>query len=65
MEAPAFVSPLSNVMARAGQKLRLECEVTGLPQPKVSWLHNNRPVLNTREMKVRLLYRVFFIFFTF
>ncbi|KAF8795362.1 Muscle M-line assembly protein unc-89 like protein [Argiope bruennichi] len=29
-ERPRFISPLSNVMARAGQKLRLECSVTGI-----------------------------------
>ncbi|KAF0303153.1 Titin [Amphibalanus amphitrite] len=51
-EKPQFCSPLSNVMARTGQKLRLECEVTGLPHPELSWLHNGRPVQEGRDTRV-------------
>ena len=52
-EKPTFSSPLSNVMARAGQKLRLECEVSGLPHPDLTWLHNGRPVQEGRDTRVR------------
>ncbi|GIY10873.1 hypothetical protein CEXT_514601 [Caerostris extrusa] len=51
-ERPSFISPLSNVMARAGQKLRLECSVTGQPQPDVSWLHNSKSLKETRDTKL-------------
>lgn len=51
-ELPSFTSQLSNVMARAGQKVRLECAVSGLPFPSVHWLHNNKPLKETRDTKV-------------
>ena len=44
--------PLSNVMARAGQKFKLECQLTGLPTPTVTWFHNNKPVKETPDCKV-------------
>ncbi|KAJ8954877.1 hypothetical protein NQ318_016813, partial [Aromia moschata] len=52
-EAPAFIAPLSNVMARAGQKIKLECEVSGLPLPTLIWSHNGKPVKETRELKLQ------------
>lgn len=51
-ESPTFTVPLSNVMARAGQKIKLECEVSGLPPPTLTWSHNGKPVRETRELKV-------------
>lgn len=50
-ERPSFVVPLCNVMARAGQKLRLECTVNGKPTPEVSWLHNGKTIKETRDIK--------------
>ncbi|KAF5301257.1 hypothetical protein FQR65_LT00957 [Abscondita terminalis] len=52
-ENPFFVIPLSNVMARAGQKIKLECEVSGLPVPSLTWSHNGKPVKETRELKLQ------------
>ncbi|XP_066257895.1 uncharacterized protein [Euwallacea similis] len=52
-EAPVFITPLSNVMARAGQKIKLECEVAGLPPPTLTWSHNGKPVKETREIKLQ------------
>ncbi|KAG0730306.1 Muscle M-line assembly protein unc-89 [Chionoecetes opilio] len=51
-ERPKFTMPLSNVMARAGQKFKLECQVTGLPAPTVTWFHNNKPVKETPDCKI-------------
>ena len=51
-EAPRFTTPLSNVMARAGQKLRLECAVRGLPHPELTWLHDDKPVTDGGDAKV-------------
>ncbi|XP_071443400.1 titin isoform X2 [Hetaerina americana] len=50
-EAPSFVIPLSNVMARAGLKLKLECEVKGLPTPKLTWMHNGKFIKETRDVR--------------
>ncbi|XP_063235498.1 titin isoform X2 [Bacillus rossius redtenbacheri] len=52
-EAPTFTVPLSNVMARAGQKIKLECAVAGLPPPEVTWSHNGKPVKETRDIKIQ------------
>ncbi|XP_063701950.1 titin homolog isoform X2 [Culicoides brevitarsis] len=50
-EMPFFRVPLSNVMARVGQKIKLECEVVGIPTPEVFWLHNDKP-LTRGDIKV-------------
>lgn len=50
---PVFVIPLSNLMARAGQKFKLECQVAGEPLPTVAWFHNNKPVKETPDCRVR------------
>ncbi len=44
LESPSFTRCLSNVMVRAGQKLRLECGVAGKPFPNLIWLHNEKPL---------------------
>ncbi|KMY97038.1 titin isoform X18 [Drosophila simulans] len=42
-ELPSFKVPLSNAMARVGQKIKLEAIVGGIPRPEVYWLHNGKP----------------------
>ncbi|KAI8039392.1 hypothetical protein M5D96_008116 [Drosophila gunungcola] len=42
-ELPSFKVPLSNAMARVGQKIKLEAIVSGIPKPEVYWLHNGKP----------------------
>ncbi|XP_070135967.1 uncharacterized protein [Drosophila bipectinata] len=42
-ELPSFKVPLSNAMARIGQKVKLEAIVTGIPRPEIYWLHNGKP----------------------
>ena len=49
---PVFVTPLSNLMARAGHKFKLECHVKGDPQPTVAWFHNHKPVKETLDCRV-------------
>lgn len=51
-KAPVFVTPLSNVMARTGQKIKLECEVMGTPDPQIAWIHNGKALPATRDIKV-------------
>lgn len=53
IEAPVFTVPLSNIMARAGQKIKLECEVHGTPEPQITWLHNGKNIKESHELKVR------------
>lgn len=50
-EVPVFRVPLSNVMARVGQKIKLECEVTGIPRPELNWTQNGKP-FHGRDVKV-------------
>uniref|UniRef100_A0A182MAH5 Ig-like domain-containing protein n=1 Tax=Anopheles culicifacies TaxID=139723 RepID=A0A182MAH5_9DIPT len=49
-EFPDFPEPLSNVMARVGQKIRLEAKVSGTPQPELMWTHDGKHFTN-REVK--------------
>ncbi|XP_058831722.1 uncharacterized protein LOC131690174 isoform X2 [Topomyia yanbarensis] len=49
-EYPSFAVPLSNVMARVGQKIKLEAEVSGTPPPEVMWSHDGKHFTN-REVK--------------
>lgn len=53
---PDFTLLLSNAMARAGQKIKLECEALGNPTPTFIWLHNDQPVDNTDHIKVSNTY---------
>ncbi|XP_050302710.1 titin-like isoform X2 [Anthonomus grandis grandis] len=53
VEPPVFTTTLSNVMARAGQKIKLECEVAGLPSPILTWSHNGKALKETREIKLQ------------
>lgn len=50
-ELPSFKVPLSNAMARVGQKIKLEAIVGGIPRPEVYWLHNGKP-FQPRDSKV-------------
>ncbi|XP_046807759.1 uncharacterized protein LOC111679299 isoform X8 [Lucilia cuprina] len=42
-EMPHFKIPLTNVMARVGQKIKLEALIGGIPRPDIYWLHNGKP----------------------
>ncbi|XP_001354027.3 uncharacterized protein [Drosophila pseudoobscura] len=42
-ELPSFKVPLSNAMARVGQKIKLEAVVSGIPRPDICWVHNGKP----------------------
>lgn len=51
---PYFVIPLSNAMARTGQRVKLECELGGNPMPQVSWSRDGKSIEETRYHKVFL-----------
>lgn len=40
-------------MVRIGEKVKLECEVDGAPNPELSWTHDGRPIEETKNHKVR------------
>ncbi|KAM7355886.1 zormin isoform 2-T2 [Cochliomyia hominivorax] len=42
-EMPHFKIPLTNAMARVGQKIKLEALIGGIPRPDIYWLHNGKP----------------------
>lgn len=66
-ELPAFSEYLSNVMVRAGQKLKLECTVLGKPFPTLSWFHNEKPLKELPNIIVIIfdLCNVYFYIFCF
>ncbi|XP_026815442.1 titin isoform X5 [Rhopalosiphum maidis] len=51
-DGPTFIVPLSNVMARAGQKLKLECEVETNKPPVLIWFHNGKVMKEIKDFKV-------------
>ncbi|XP_026674575.1 muscle M-line assembly protein unc-89 isoform X5 [Ceratina calcarata] len=52
-EKPYFVTPLSNAMGRAGQRVKLECEAKGNPMPTLTWFHDGKPVEETMNVKIQ------------
>lgn len=40
----AFTKLLSDILAREGEKIELECSVVGMPAPQIAWLYNNKPL---------------------
>ncbi|KAG7188139.1 hypothetical protein KM043_013360 [Ampulex compressa] len=52
-EKPCFITPLSNAMARAGQRVKLECEATGNPMPVLTWYHDGRPIEEMMSLKIQ------------
>ncbi|CAG0882791.1 unnamed protein product [Cyprideis torosa] len=47
---PRILLPLSNVMARAGQRLKLECHIQGNPAPTIQWKHGGRVLRETGNL---------------
>lgn len=49
-------------MARAGQKVKLECQVSGIPEPQIQWTHNGKPFMETSDSKVaKIFFKDFYI----
>lgn len=53
MTPPKFETSLTDREVSAGQKLELECVVTGDPEPKVTWLKNNEVVSSSEILEVK------------
>ena len=39
-----FTVPLENLKAKEGQPTQLDARVSGIPEPEVAWLKNDRPI---------------------
>ncbi|CAB0005280.1 unnamed protein product, partial [Nesidiocoris tenuis] len=56
-EFPSFTLELGNVMARAGQKIKLEAEIKKVsPAANISWLKDGKPIDESRDMKINLVF---------
>lgn len=44
--APRFTAPLHDVVVQEGEKLTLECRVTGQPEPQVTWFKDHIAIAN-------------------
>lgn len=52
MELPKITKLPSNLSVSTGEKITLECEVTGLPPPTLTWTHNGKPLDDTKSVGV-------------
>lgn len=48
---PEFVQPLKVVEVTEGEPARLECRVTGIPSPTISWLKDEKPVVESKRVQ--------------
>lgn len=53
MTPPTFDKPLADLEVSDGQKLELECVVSGDPEPKVTWLKNGAAVSSSEILEVK------------
>uniref|UniRef100_A0A0K8S6A5 Ig-like domain-containing protein n=2 Tax=Lygus hesperus TaxID=30085 RepID=A0A0K8S6A5_LYGHE len=49
---PSFSLDLGNVMARAGQKIKLEAEANGSPPPTLVWTKDGKSIKDSRDLKI-------------
>ncbi|XP_055486211.1 striated muscle preferentially expressed protein kinase-like [Leucoraja erinacea] len=49
---PDFLKAIQNVDVTEGKDTVLECQVTGLPYPSISWYHNGQKLLSTEERRM-------------
>uniref|UniRef100_A0A1I8GUQ1 Fibrillar collagen NC1 domain-containing protein n=1 Tax=Macrostomum lignano TaxID=282301 RepID=A0A1I8GUQ1_9PLAT len=48
---PVFVSPLKDVTVPEGAPVRLDCSVTGVPDPSVEWFKSGRSIMESSDYK--------------
>ncbi|XP_067843076.1 striated muscle preferentially expressed protein kinase isoform X2 [Heptranchias perlo] len=49
---PDFIKPIQNIEVTEGKDAVLECQVTGLPYPTITWYHNGHKVDSTEERRM-------------
>ena len=48
-ESPRVVIPLKDYRVNEGQSVNLMTKITGYPQPRIIWLHNNQPLIESNR----------------
>ncbi|XP_069588875.1 striated muscle preferentially expressed protein kinase isoform X1 [Ranitomeya imitator] len=49
---PDFLRPLQDLDVVESREVQLECQVTGLPYPTITWYHNGRKIQSTDDCKM-------------
>ncbi|XP_063789922.1 striated muscle preferentially expressed protein kinase [Pseudophryne corroboree] len=49
---PDFLHPLQDLDVVDSREVQLECQVTGLPYPTITWYHNGQKIQNTEERRM-------------
>ncbi|XP_078085412.1 striated muscle preferentially expressed protein kinase [Mustelus asterias] len=49
---PDFIKPIQNVDVTEGKDAVLECQVTGLPYPTITWYHHGHKLESTEERRM-------------
>ncbi|XP_067890786.1 striated muscle preferentially expressed protein kinase [Heterodontus francisci] len=49
---PDFIKPIQNIDVMEGKDAVLECQVTGLPYPAITWYHNGHKLESTDEWRM-------------
>ena len=52
--APKFTAPLRDQQAKSGQRLCLQCRISGHPMPAVAWLKDDHQLESSPDFQVRL-----------
>ncbi|VDN06754.1 unnamed protein product [Thelazia callipaeda] len=52
---PQFLSHLSDITARSGHTVKFVAEISGNPQPTVTWQFNGKPIYDGRNNKISLI----------
>lgn len=52
VEYPRFVQRIKPVRVMDGEKVTFNCVVTGKPTPKVQWYHNDKPVVDAKDVVI-------------
>lgn len=50
--SPHFVEPVTSQKVMDGESVLFTCKVTGKPTPQVTWLHNDKPVRETKDITI-------------
>uniref|UniRef100_A0A5K4FFR8 Nesprin-1 n=1 Tax=Schistosoma mansoni TaxID=6183 RepID=A0A5K4FFR8_SCHMA len=50
---PQFILPLQNAGVNETEKIKLECQITGIPEPKVTWLKNGIPLAKSNSYTIK------------
>uniref|UniRef100_UPI00398E4D6C striated muscle-specific serine/threonine-protein kinase-like n=1 Tax=Pristiophorus japonicus TaxID=55135 RepID=UPI00398E4D6C len=49
---PDFIKPIQNIEVTEGKDAVLECQVTGLPYPTITWCHNGHRLESTEDRRM-------------